>query len=77
MKRLKELVRLEKDTVEALRQVLEETKESWGASESEANTALATTHTYEVCACFILMGLADAGSWSIVCFIKDRVTITA
>ncbi len=77
VKRLKELVRLEKDTVEALQQTLEETKESWGASESEANSALATTHTYEVCNCFILISLANAGSWTMLSFIKSRVTVTA
>ncbi len=48
VKRLQALVRLEKDTVLALQQALEETKQSWGASESEANTALATSHSFEV-----------------------------
>ncbi len=48
MTRLGELVRLEKDSVRALQQELEETKQSWGASESEANTALAASHSYEV-----------------------------
>lgn len=48
VKRLRDLVRLEKDTVLALQQALEETKQSWGASESEANTALAASHSYEV-----------------------------
>ena len=48
MTRLRALVRLEKDTVLALQQALEEAKQSWGASESEANTALATCHSHEV-----------------------------
>ena len=48
VKRLRDLVGLEKDTVLALQQALKEAKQSWGASESEANTALAVSHSYEV-----------------------------
>lgn len=46
--RLGVALRLERDTVLTLQHALEETKQSWGASESEANTALATSHSYEV-----------------------------
>ena len=56
VKRLQALVRLEKDTVLALQQALEEARQSWGASESEANTALATSHSFEVPPPFALMG---------------------
>lgn len=48
VKQLHELVQQEKDKALALQQELEETKQSWGASESEANTALAASHSYEV-----------------------------
>ena len=41
---MRDLVGLEKDTVLAL----EEAKQSWGASESEANTALTASHSYQV-----------------------------
>ena len=48
VKRLGDSLRLEKDNMLAVQQELEETKQSWAASENEANTALAASHSYEV-----------------------------